>query len=218
MSWNCAQLEQRLEDYLEGRLTPAEQAAADAHARACPRCAEWGDARRAALWLRQLEVLEAPPGLETRILALTVTPPPKESAWAVLDRGWRALMQPRFALSLAAAIVSLTLVFNAFGVRAGDLRAADLNPVNIYRGLERQTQLTYGRTVRFLNDLRLVYEIRSRLEERGATGEQQPRSTPPQKPDQPKPKNEKKPENSSDKGRAPLVLAFQGLGGLGELR
>ena len=217
MNWDCTQLDARLEDYLEGRLAPAEQTAADAHARACARCAEWSDARRAALWLRQLETLETPPGLETRILALTVAQPPKESAWAALDRGWRALMQPRFALSLGAAIVSLTLVLNAFGVRAGDIRAADLNPVNIYRGLERQTQLTYGRTVRFLNDLRLVYEIRSRLEERAAPGEEpNPTTTP--NPDQPKPKNEKKPENSSDKGRAPAVLAVRLLGSLGELR
>ncbi len=126
-------------------------------------------------------------------------------------------MQPRFALGLGAAIVSLTLVLNAFGVRASDIRAADLNPVNLYRGLERQTQLSYGRTVRFLNDLRLVYEIRSRLEERAAPGEQPP-ATPPQKPDQPKPKNEKKPENSSGVGRAPIALAVQLLGGLGELR
>jgi hypothetical protein len=225
MSWDCAQLERRLDDFLEGRLAAADHAQAEAHARACPRCAEWADARHAALWLRQLEFVETPPGLESRILALTLAPPPQESFWAMLEGGWRALMQPRFALGLAAATFSLLLVMNAFGLSPRDLTLADLNPANIYRGMERQTQLSYARAVRFVSDLRLVYEIRSRLEEFA------PQVAPPEKPapsgnpNSPKPENntkEKKPQNSSDGARAQWLLALQtppfGIGGLGETR
>lgn len=221
MSWDCAQLERRLEDFLEGRLPAADRAQADAHARACPRCAEWADARRTALWLRQLELVEAPPGLETRILALTLAPLPQENFWAVLDRGWRALMQPRFALGLAAAAFSLLLVMNTFGLSLGDVTLADLNPANLYRGMERQTQLTYARAMRFVSDLRLVYEIRSRLEEFAPQTE--PAPAPSGNPDSPKSEDkekEKKPQNSSDGARAHWLLALQtpplGIGGLGE--
>ena len=223
MSWDCAQLERRLEDFLEGRLAAAELAEAEAHTRACPRCADWSGARTAALWLHRLEPVETPPGLETRILALTLAPPPQESFWAVFDRGWRALMQPRFGLGLAAATFSLLLVMNTFNISLRDVTLADLNPANIYRSAERQSQLSYARAVRFVNDLRLVYEIRSRLEELAPQREPAPTPAPSANPASPKPENkEKTPQNSSDGARAQWLLALQtppfGIGGLGELR
>ncbi|MGH9804885.1 MAG: hypothetical protein ACRD4D_06910, partial [Candidatus Acidiferrales bacterium] len=182
------------------------------------------DARRAALWLHQLELVETPPGLEARILALTIAPPPQESFWAVFDRGWRALMQPRFALGLAAAAFSLLLVMNTFGLSLRGVTLSDLNPANLYRAAERQTQLSYARTMRFVNDLRLVYEIRSRLEELAPQSEppQAPAPAPTQNPATPKTNKEKKPQNSSDGARAQWLLALQtppfGIGGLGGTR
>jgi hypothetical protein len=216
MNWNCAQLEERLQDYLEARLPAPEQEAAEGHVRGCHRCAEWAEARRATLWLRQIEPVEAPPGLETRILAQTVAPPAQESLWAVLELGWRDLLRPRFALGLAAAVFSLSLVFNAMDVNVTEIRAADFNPVNIYRTLNRQAQLSYARGVRFVNDLRLVYEIRSRLEQ--LTPESEPTPGPSGPPSQPEPKDEKKPENSSDRMREHWLLARQSFAVLGEPR
>jgi hypothetical protein len=224
MSWDCAQLERRLDDFLENRLPAAELAQADTHARTCPRCSEWAGARRAALWLHQLELVEAPPGLEARILALTVAPPPQESFWTVFDRGWRALMQPRFALGLAATTFSLFLVMNLFGLSLRGVTPSDLSPANLYRAAERQTQHSYARAVRFVNDLRLVYEIRSRLEELAPQAQppQAPAPGPKQDPAAPKSEKEKKPQNSSDGARAHWLLALQtppfGIGGLGETR
>src|SRR3990167_8676382 len=112
MSWTCAQLDALRDDYLDGRLPAADLRAADAHARACPTCAEHCEARRGPAWRRTLEPLESPPGLETRILALPVAPPPQESFWAVFGQGWRALQQPRVAMSVAAAVFSLVLVLD----------------------------------------------------------------------------------------------------------
>ncbi len=218
MNWNCAQLEERLHDFLEGRLAGPEQAAAEAHISSCARCAEWAEARQATLWLRQLQPVETPPGLETRILAQTVAPLPQESFWAVLDLGWRMLLRPRFALGLAAALFSLGLVFNAMDVSVTDVRAADLNPLNIYHALNRQAQQSYARSVRFVNDLWLVYEIRSRLEEMAPESEQPPASPPPGNSNQSTPKQERKPENSSDRAHPQWLLACRGFGGLGELR
>jgi hypothetical protein len=218
MKWDCAQLEERLQDYLEGGLDAPEQAAAEAHIRTCARCGEWAEARHATLWLRLAEPVETPPGLETRILALTVAPPPQESFWAVLELGWRALLRPRFALGLAAALFSLGLALNAMNVSAADVQVADLNPVNIYRAVNRQAQQGYARGVRFVNDLWLVYEIRSRLEEMAPPGEAPPASSPSDNPNPSTPKQEKKPENSSDRAHPQWLLACQGFGGLGELR
>jgi RNA polymerase sigma factor (sigma-70 family) len=95
MSWTCAQFDARRHDYLEGQLSAEEAAGAQAHVDACARCAEWADGRLAALWLREVEPMEVPPGLETRILAQTLAPAPEESFWSTLELGWRALLQPR---------------------------------------------------------------------------------------------------------------------------
>lgn len=218
MNWACAQLNQRLHDFLEDRLSAPEQAAAQAHARSCPRCGEWADAHLAASWLRQLEGLETPPGLETRILAQTVAPPAQEGFWSVLGLGWRALRQPRLALGLAAALFSLGLVLNTLDVSMSDIRAADLNPVNIYRSINRQAHLTYARGARFVNDLWLVYEIRSRLEEMAPEREPPPASAPSDSPTAPASENEKQPKESISGGRAHWLLAWQNLGGVGDLR
>ncbi len=220
MNWTCAQFDERLDAYLEGRLAGSELAAAESHATACPRCAEWADARRATLLLRTLELEEVPPGLETRILAQTLAAPAQESVWEILDLGWRALLRPRVALGVAAAVFSLALVVNTLNVPVSNLTLADLNPVNIVRGVNRQAQQSYAAGVRFLNDLRLVYEIRSRLEEMRGTPEPEPAPAPPPSGNPPpaNPEPEKKQQNSSDGAHEPFLFAQAHLGTLGELR
>ena len=218
MNWDCAQLDQRLGDFLEGRLRGEERTALEAHAHACQRCAEWVDARLATSWLRTLKPLETPPGLETRILAQTLAPPPQESFWAVLEAGWRALAQPRFSFSLAAALLSVALVLNALDVSITDIRAADLNPANIYRSVNRNAHLAYAGGVRFVNDLWVVYEIRSRLEELAPEIEEPPASPRPDNPPPPDDKSDRKQQNLSNGTRNYSLLAFHNLAILGELR
>lgn len=219
MNWDCNQLEERLNDFLDGRLPAAEAAEAEAHARACPRCAEWLDARQAAGWLRRVETLEAPPGLETRILALTVSPPEGESFWATLQSGWRLLLAPRFGLGVAAALFSLALVVNALGLSGRDLRASDLHPVNLYRTMDRQAHQSYAWGVRFVNDLRLVYEIRSRLEELQPEAGEPPAAAPASAPAGSQPKSEKKQQQTPSNGtRSTWLVAWQSPGGPGAYR
>lgn len=182
MNWDCAQTEARLSEYLDARLTAAEQHAADDHIAACTRCAEWRDARQAVIWLRQVEPLPTPPGLETRILAWTTGLAPRLTLWDSAATGWRALAQPRMALGVAAAVFSVSLVLQVLDVDVRQLSARDFHPANVYRKLDRSAHVAYGRGVKFVNDLRLVYEIRSRLEElRPLTEEapEQPPATPP---------------------------------------
>ena len=182
MNWTCAQLDERLSEYLDGQLTREEQAAAEAHARGCARCTEWLDARSAALWLRQVEHLESPPGLETRILALTVAAQPRITFWESLQSAWRLVATPRFALSLSTGMLSLLLVLNLFGVSLRDVRAADLSPGSMYRAANRKAFQTYAWGVRYVNDLRVVYEIRSRLEEMQPEAAEPPPPAPAKKP------------------------------------
>lgn len=77
----------------------------------------------------------------------------------------RALLQPRPFLALATGFFSLTLLLGSLGFRPADIQTADLNPTNWHRAVDRQVHLAYARAMRFANHLRLVYEIRTRLEE-----------------------------------------------------
>lgn len=221
MNWNCAQLEERLSEYLDSQLAREELAAAEAHARSCPRCVEWLDARHATLWLHQVEHLESPPGLETRILALTVAPPARVTFWESLQSAWRLALTPRFALGMSTGVLALLLALNLAGVSLRDIRAADLSPGNLYRSANRKAFQTYAWGVRYVNDLRVVYEIRSRLEEmqpEAAEPPPAPRKSAPANPD-PKKKDEGNKKDPSSRGARQLwMLASQTPGAWRGLR
>ena len=55
---------------------------------------------------------------------------------------------------------SFVIVFHAASSSASN---TSLNPVNLFRGANRQVHLTYARGAKFVNNLRVVYEIESRL-------------------------------------------------------
>ena len=64
------------------------------------------------------------------------------------------------------------------GVNPATIGRADLNPANVVRSANRQAHLTYGRAVKFVDDLQLVYEIRSQLEPETQPQEAAPASAP----------------------------------------
>ncbi|MFQ5778522.1 MAG: hypothetical protein ACE5IP_11015 [Terriglobia bacterium] len=70
----------------------------------------------------------------------------------------------RLGVGLAAVVVSLALAGNAFGSLTG-VRSGELSPVAVYRGVEREAHLAYGRAARFVGHLRLFYEINAQLRE-----------------------------------------------------
>ena len=161
MKWNCQQLESRLNGYLEGKMAALELQAADEHARDCPNCSEWHDARMVRAMLAGLDELETPPGFETRVLANTLATPDQIGFWQMVEDFWRALMRPRVAFSVTAAAFSLMLIFVSMDVSVRELEVADLSPINIYHSVDRKANLAYASGVRYLNELRVVYEIRN---------------------------------------------------------
>ncbi len=75
MNWNCTNTEERLSDYLDGLLTPAESAAFKAHAASCPDCAKLVEQVGSLVThMHGLELEPAPPMLMNRILDATTGP------------------------------------------------------------------------------------------------------------------------------------------------
>src|ERR1700683_4875289 len=191
MDWNCTLTEERLSDYLEGKLSPAEAAAFSAHMASCANCTETVvQVSRLVNQMHKLEMVEEPPQLIAKILDATLGPRTQKESWRQWF-GWISVVwQPRFAMGLAAAMASVFIVSNAAGFTPAKLKKADLSPANVLRSANRQAHLTYARGAKFVNDLRVVYEIQSKLQPEPET---LPVSTPAPTPEK---ENDSHPPNS----------------------
>jgi hypothetical protein len=69
------------------------------------------------------------------------------------------LMQPRLAMTAAMAFFSIALTLNLTGVHLSDLRASDFKPSSIKRTFYE----TNARVVRTFDNMRVVYELESRV-------------------------------------------------------
>jgi hypothetical protein len=113
--------------------------------------------------MHALEMTEAPQGLIYRILAETTgkqTRPDRKTTFAWLP----AFLQPKMALGALTVFATMGIMLQATGIQVQKISKADLNPMSMVRATNRQAHLTYARGVKFVNDLRVVYEIQSRLQ------------------------------------------------------
>jgi anti-sigma factor RsiW len=164
MTWTCEQTELRLSDYLDGLLNQAEQDAFDAHVNLCERCTPLvASVSHLLTKLHGMEEFETPPRLVYSILDKTLGPRDSVSGWrAVL--GWvRAIASPRFVYGAVSVTATLMVLLTASGFSWRKPKMADLSPVSVYRNADRQVHLVFARGSKFVSDLRVVYEIQSRL-------------------------------------------------------
>jgi hypothetical protein len=67
-------------------------------------------------------------------------------------------------MGVATVAATLLIVLYTAGMSPAKLKKADLSPANVFRTANRQVHLTYARSAKFVNDLRVVYEIQTRLQ------------------------------------------------------
>jgi hypothetical protein len=194
MDWNCTLTEERLSDYLEGQLNAADSAAWEIHKESCARCSEFVERVGGLLdEMHRLDLVEEPASLQLKIIEATLGPRPSKRGWRRWF-GWTpAIWQPRFAIGMATVAACALIIVQAGGVIPTKFHKANLNPAAVFRSVNRQAHLTYGKGVKFLNGLRVVYEIESRL---------QPQNPPQENPAPPERNdlrpNQKNPEEKSD--------------------
>jgi len=166
----CSDLEILLAEYIDGTLPQEAKAAVESHLSTCAECRELAqDASSAVAFLERTANVEAPPELITRILFEVSNGPSHSAVRPSLARrlfgkvfgGWlEPVLQPRFAMGMA-----LTVLFLGMMVRARQLTPADLDPVKVWGALENRVSLTWERGVKYYQNMRLVFEIQSRLKE-----------------------------------------------------
>ena len=208
----CSQFEALLPDALDGVLTPESKQAFEAHAGSCTACGPmFAEAREGMVWLRSLEEVEPPKNLVHNILAATsLTESPAAKVQAAPEAGWGARLwkavrpvltgatQPRFVTSFAMAFFSLSLTLNLAGVKLSDLAHIDWHPASLSKAVVLQYTKVENKVVNYYENMRLVYEIESRVRElRKAADTPQ---TPGQQQEQPK-EDKKKNDKNDTSGR-----------------
>ncbi len=184
MTCNCAEFEILLCDAVDGTLRGEQQRAFDAHRQSCASCEELSaDVIGVTAFIGRAAEVEPPKELLTRILFETSGGKSANVA-TVNNDGWlgaiqhflRPILQPRLAMGMAMTILSVSMLAQAFGLEVRQLRAADLEPVRIWAGVEDGAHRQWSRVVKYYENVRVVYEIQSRLKE-WADQEEQDRQT-----------------------------------------
>lgn len=164
MSWTCDLIEARLSDYLEGLLGGPERAEFEAHAEACPVCGPLLASVRSLVGeMHAMEDLEAPPRLVYAILDKTLGRRETVNGWEAFLNLVRGVATPKFAYGAASVFATLLIVASSLGFSFRNPKLADLRPTTVYRTADRQVHLVFARSVKYVSDLRVVYEIQSRL-------------------------------------------------------
>jgi hypothetical protein len=164
MNWNCQEVESRLSEYLDGELSAEDEAACAAHIAGCDSCRELVASVRGLVGaMHAIEPVALPLGLVPAILERTLGPKSEARGWRTW-LGWlRPVWQPRFAYGALTVMLTVMVLSQALGIQWRKPTLADLNPVNLYRDADRQVHLVYARGAKYFGDLRVVYEIESKL-------------------------------------------------------
>jgi len=85
------------------------------------------------------------------------------------------LLQPRLAMTAAMAFFSIALTLNLAGVRISELRASDLRPSSLKRSFYEAN----AHVVRYYDNLRVVYELESRVHDLQSASDSDSDSTTP---------------------------------------
>jgi hypothetical protein len=164
MTWTCDLIEARLSDYLEGLLQGPERAAFEAHASSCADCAPLVASVRSLVGgMHAMEELTPPPRLVYSILDKTLGPRETVTGWQGFLNAIRGLATPKFAYGAASVMATLIIILGASGFSLRKPKLADLRPAVIYQSADRQAHKVYAHSVKYVSDLRVVYEIQSRL-------------------------------------------------------
>jgi hypothetical protein len=183
---NCADVEILICDYVDGTLTAERKSAVERHLAQCPACAELArDSAAAVEFMERASGVEPPPELITRILF--EAPWSKDRAKPAGARSWMAailgpILQPRFAMGMAMTVLSLALLAR-FVAPVRQLRMSDLEPAEVWAGVEDRAYRAWGRTVKFYDNLKFVYQIQTTLREWQQQGEDRQSAPVPEAPE-----------------------------------
>ncbi|HKD05035.1 MAG TPA: zf-HC2 domain-containing protein [Bryobacteraceae bacterium] len=167
---SCEQFEVLLADHIDGALAEAAREEFVRHLEACAACAAYAAEVQSAVSFMEIAAdVEPPADLTGKILHAT------NAGWefklrARGVRGWinrtfAPVLKPRFVMGAMLTMMSITMLSRCAGDPKKPLTAADLDPVRLWSSLDVRTHRLWDRTVKSYDSMRLVYEIRTQLNE-----------------------------------------------------
>ena len=164
---SCEEFEILLADYIDSGTASPEFLR---HLESCAACALLTeDAQSAVAFMEIAAEVEPPPALVGKILHAT------NSGWefklrAKGIRGWinrlfAPVLKPRFVMGAMLTMMSITMLSRCAGGPKNTLTAADLDPVRLWSSLDYKTNRLWDQTMKSYESMRLVYEIRTQLNE-----------------------------------------------------
>jgi len=205
---NCADVEILICDYVDGTLAPEVKTELQRHLETCAGCAELAaDSAAGASMLARTPEIDPPVELVNRILFDAPWTKKKSKLRAWLDPLLSPILQPRYAMSAAMTIVSFAMLAH-FIVPAKSLHIEDYRPSAVWAGLEDRAYRTWGRAMKFYDNLKVVYQIQATLKDWQQRSEEQGSAGAP--PARPETIDDRKlpvhalPHKTSEPGGAPL--------------
>ena len=199
----CTDFDALLTDALDGLLEGERLARFESHKAECPACALLFQETKSGFdLLHTLDEVEPPLNLIHNVIAAT-TGAEVQGVTEVaphrtlVDRlkeafvpRFKPVMTPRFAMSFGMAFFSVSMLLSVAGVKPGDLRHMDLTP----KGIRKTYYETQARATRYYENIRLVYEIESKVRQlkKAAT-------TPAENKNEPKPESNENRSKDRDK-------------------
>jgi hypothetical protein len=169
---NCADFENLLADYVDGNLGETQCRAVEEHTASCPACREFmRDVSGAVAFLKRADHVLPPPELVTRIayqapVGRAREPLEIQGVWSKVSAAWlQPLLRPRFAMGMAMTILSFAMLQRCTGVQVQHIQPADLSPVRIWDGVEDKVLRVKDRAVKYYENIRFVYEIKTQLKD-----------------------------------------------------
>ena len=172
----CVDLEILLCDYVDGVLSPGENATVELHLKDCVSCREMvEDARAAVALMSRAADVEPPPALVNKILFELRNevkgPELKSKRGGWLGKFFEPILQPKFAMGMAMTILSFSMLGRFAGVPIRQMKPSDLEPARIWATLEDKAFRTWDRAKKYYESLRVVYEIQQTMNDWSGSNE-----------------------------------------------
>lgn len=161
----CSDVEILLAEYVDGTLEGGARAAVENHLRSCSSCRELAqDASAAVAFLGRTAAVEAPLELVNRILFQVPSVKPslaRRLFGRVLGRWLEPVLEPRLVMGMGATALSFLML----EPQVHHWTPAELDPVKVWTMTENRVDRMWERGVKSYENIRLVYEIQSRVSE-----------------------------------------------------
>jgi hypothetical protein len=190
----CEEWEALLADALDGTLRVEDTAVFNAHGKDCPMCAETlAQAKQGQEWMTFLHEEPPVPGdLVSKILGRTsgaslpqlalagaAQPIAQPMAHFTTRRTFRdARMLMTAAMAFFSVALTLSMMLSMMGIRLDALRMADLKPSNFQTTIARTFYGYKKQMVSYYENIRLVYEVESKVRELRREAETEPNTQP----------------------------------------